>query len=268
MNPLNLITLTTDFGLYDTYVGQIKGAILKKNIQAGIIDLTHEIEAHNILTAAISIHSSYRYFPLGTVHIVVVDPGVGSKRNILALKSDNHIFIAPDNGTLTYLMQHENFEAAHIVSNRTLCPGSTSSTFHGRDIMAPVAAAVAGGMKIDEVGPEVKIKKCVQLDIPKSQLNDNGINGKVLHIDRFGNIKTTITSDDICHYKLSSFGGIVIGSHTIKSMSTTYSDSAKGELIAIIDSAGHLEIAANQAQAAQIIGCSTGTPVFIAMEKE
>ncbi|MDH3330361.1 MAG: SAM-dependent chlorinase/fluorinase [Desulfobulbaceae bacterium] len=262
----NLITLTTDFGLQDAYVGQIKGAILRRNIDARIIDLTHAIDAQDILAAAVTIRSSYHYFPQESVHMVVVDPGVGSQRKILVMKADNHLFVAPDNGALTFLIRDKKTQAVHRVANRSLFPDEISATFHGRDIMAPVAAALADGMKIAEVGPAINIEDCVQLDIQKTQLDKQGITGRVIHIDRFGNIQTTITSGNISLYQPSSFAGIVIRSQKINAISTTYSDSAAGELVAVIDSAGHLEIAVNRGNAAEQINCEIGDPVTVVME--
>ena len=264
----NLITLTTDFGLEDAYVGQIKGAIYRRNIHARIIDLTHAVEAHDIMTAAVTIRSSYHYFPKTCVHMVVVDPGVGSQRKIIALKADDHLFIAPDNGALTFILRDKKIQALHRVSNRSLFPDEVSATFHGRDIMAPVAAALADGLDITNVGPAIKDDECVQLDIQKTQLDEHGITGRVIHIDRFGNIQTSITSGNISIYQPSSFAGIFIRSNKINAISSTYSDTEEGELLAVIDSAGHLEIAMNRGNASEKIECKIGDPVTIVMDRE
>ena len=131
-----------------------------------------------------------------------------------------------------------------------------------------VAAALAGGMPVEEVGPKTSVEKCVQLDIPATQLDENGITGRVIYVDRFGNIRTTITSFSLAQYQPSSFSGIFIGKHRINAISSTYSDVATGELLALIDSAGHLEIAVNRGNAAQITGCRIGDPVTVMMDKE
>lgn len=268
MKAVNLITLTTDFGLQDPFVGQLKGAILRRNLQARIIDLTHSIEPHNILAGAVTIRSSYHSFPKGSIHMVIVDPGVGSQRNIIALMADDHIFIAPDNGALTFLFRDRKIDAVHRVENRSLFPDEISATFHGRDIMAPVAAALADGMPLSQVGPQVDLDTCVELDIPETHFDENGITGRIIYIDRFGNIRTTITSFTLAQYQPSSFAGIFIAQHKINSISTTYSDAAPGELLALIDSAGHLEIAANRGNAGEIIGCNIGDPVNVQMNQE
>jgi len=264
----NLITLTTDFGLQDAYVGQIKGAIYRRNVHARIIDLTHAIQAHDIMTAAVIVRSSYHYFPQNSVHMIVVDPGVGSQRKIIALRADNHIFVAPDNGALTFIIRDKEIQALHRVSNKSLFPDEISATFHGRDIMAPIAAALAEGLEFSNVGPAIEIEKCVQLDIQKTQLDEHGITGRVIHIDRFGNIQTSITSANISIYQPSSFAGIFIRSNKINAISSTYSDIAEGELLAVIDSAGHMEIAMNRGNAAEKIECKIGDPVTIVMANE
>lgn len=268
MKFANLITLTTDFGLQDPFVGQIKGAILRRNINTRIIDLTHAIAAHDILGGAVTIRSSYHYFPKGSVHMIIVDPEVGTQRMIIAMMADDHIFIAPDNGSLTLIMRDKKVQAVHRVSNRALFPSEVSATFHGRDIMAPVAAALASGMTLDQVGPQIDIKDCVQLDIPKTHVDENGITGRVIGVDRFGNIRTTINSSHISRYQPGSFAGIFIGSHQINAISSTYADTAAGELLALIDSAGHLELAMNRGNAAEKTGCKIGDPVTIVMNQE
>jgi S-adenosylmethionine hydrolase len=268
VRTVNLITLTTDFGLQDPYVGQMKGAILGRNMRVRIVDLTHAIEPHNILAGAVTIRSSYHSFPKGSVHMVVVDPGVGSQRKIIALQADDHIFIAPDNGVLTFVMRDRKVQAVHRVENRSLFPNEISATFHGRDIMAPVAAALARDMPLNEVGPEISVEKCVQLDIPATQFDENGITGRVIHIDRFGNIRTTITAHTLAQYQPSSFAGIYIGKQKINAISSTYSDAAPEDLLALIDSAGHLEIAVNRGNAAQKTGCKIGDPVTVIMNQE
>jgi len=246
----------------------MKGAILRRNLHARIVDLTHAIEPHNILAGAVTIRASYHSFPKGTVHLVVVDPGVGSQRKIIALRADDHIFIAPDNGALTFLLRDRQVQAVHRVENQSLFPDEISATFHGRDIMAPVAAALAQGMPLSQVGPKTSVEKCAQLDIPATEFDEHGITGRVIYIDRFGNIRTTITSFTLAQYQPSSFAGIFIGQNRINAISTTYSDVAPGELVALIDSAGNLEIAVNRGNAAQITGCRIGDPVNVSMEQE
>ncbi len=263
----SLITLTTDFGLQDPYVGQMKGAILKQNIHVRIIDLTHAIPAHDILAAAITIRSSYRYFPAGTTHLVVVDPGVGSQRRILAASGDGHRFIAPDNGILTLLLRDSIIDTIHRVENSSLFPREISATFHGRDIMAPVAAALAAGMELDSVGPVTDPSHCVLLDLPEPIINDSGIIGQVLHIDRFGNVRTTITTASLSRFQPGSFAGIEVQGRRINTISSTYCDVPEGELLALIDSSGYLEVAVNRGHAARELDCQPGDPVIVYFRK-
>jgi len=263
MNFANIITLTTDFGLQDPYVGQMKGSILKRNITARIIDITHALDPHDILAAAVTIRSSYRYFPTGTIHLVVVDPGVGSQRAILAASGEGHLFIAPDNGLLTLLAMDKRLDTVHRVENSSLFPAEISGTFHGRDIMAPVAAALAGGLPLDKVGPITDFSDCVHLDIPEPRQTETGIQGQVLHADRFGNLRTTITTGYLSSFQPSDFREIRIGDHAIDSISSTYADRNQGELVALIDSSGYLEIAVNKGSAAALTGCRPGDPVEV-----
>lgn len=265
MNFSNIITLTTDFGLQDPYVGQMKGAILKRNITARIVDLTHAVPTHDILNGAVTIRTSYRYFPTGTIHLVVVDPGVGSQRSILAATGENHLFIAPDNGLLTLLARDNKIEAVHRVENSSLFPAEISGTFHGRDIMAPVAAALAGGLPLDKLGPETSYADCVQLEIPEPAIEDHHITGRMLHIDRFGNIKTTITTTHLSRFQPSDFAGIQIGHHTIDAISSTYAKQPEGKLVALIDSSGYLEIAVNRGNAADLISGKPGDFIVVNM---
>jgi hypothetical protein len=161
-----IITLTTDFGLHDDYVGTVKGVILCTCRDAVIIDLTHDIAPQNIAAAAMSIGASFRFFPKGTLHMVVVDPGVGSDRRILAVRSAGHLFVAPDNGVLTLVLTEDAFQEAFQVTNRDLFATTISSSFHGRDIMAPVAAELACGMDISLVGPRLSRQQCCRISLP------------------------------------------------------------------------------------------------------
>lgn len=267
MPSANIITLTTDFGLKDPFVGQIKGTILSRNPDACIIDITHAIDAHNVLTAAITIQTSYDYFPPGSVHLAIVDPGVGSQRKILAAAVHNHIFIAPDNGLLFPLLKESDNPIIHRVNNTSLLPSKISSTFHGRDIMAPVAAAIAAGMPLAEVGPAEDVDSCVCLIIPQPIISEHKIEGEILRVDRFGNIRTNITkahlSKSLC--QSASFNGICIKQYRVDSISNTYADADQGTLVAVIDSGGYLEIAVNKGDAAWFTRADIGDPITVLM---
>ncbi|RWX51653.1 S-adenosyl-l-methionine hydroxide adenosyltransferase, partial [Candidatus Electrothrix marina] len=180
MQPSGIISLITDFGLIDPYVGQMKGAILRRNPGAQLVDLSHAIPRQDIIGAAIVLHSSYAFFPAGTVHLVVVDPGVGSQRRILAAAGDEQIFVAPDNGILSLLLRDGIISRVYCVEQKEFFADTVSSTFHGRDIMGPVAAVLAGGLDVDAVGSEVSPDSCVCLNLPVACVSGGKVTGQVL----------------------------------------------------------------------------------------
>ena len=257
-----VITLTTDFGLHDEYVGTVKGVILCTCREAVIVDLTHAIEPQNIVAAAMSIGASFRFFPGGTLHMVVVDPGVGSNRRILAVRSAGHLFLAPDNGVLTPMLSEDNFQEAFQVNNRDLFAAAISASFHGRDIMAPVAAGLACGMDISLVGPPLSRQQCCRIPLPTATHADGSILGEIIHIDHFGNLRTSIKAAD-----LAGFSGkklqILVGGHTLNTVSSRYSETEKGTIVALIDSQNHLEIAVNSGNAALMLGCHEGDGIMV-----
>jgi len=257
----NFITLTTDFGLTDPYVAEIKGVIFQRNPTAQIIDLTHAIAPQDIMGGALTIYSSYQYFPLGTVHLIVVDPGVGSDRALLAARGDNYTFVAPDNGILSLFLKNNLLQSIHRIKNKSLFRQRISSTFHGRDIMGPVAAELAQGLNLKEVGPVVDPRSCVCLNCSSSSWKDGVLCGKVIHIDHFGNIRTSITRDDLGFDPLLSFEHLEIKGQVINVLSSCYSQHPPGEILALIDSGGFVEIAVCQGNAAVILAVHPGDPV-------
>ena len=263
MQASGIISLTTDFGLTDPYVGQMKGAILQRNPAVQLVDLSHAISRQDIIGAAIILHSSYVFFPAATVHLVVVDPGVGSERRILAAEGDGHFFIAPDNGIFSLLLRDRIINRVFLVEQCALFAEKVSSTFHGRDIMGPVAAALAGGLALAEVGPEIHSSSCVRLNVPIARISETGVQGEVLQVDRFGNIRTTIRRLDLQHVAHSHQCRVQIQGVEIGSLSTTYAEAMPGELLALFDSADYLEIAVNRGSAAELIQCRIGDPVHV-----
>jgi S-adenosylmethionine hydrolase len=268
----NIITLTTDFGLQDEYVGVMKGVILSRSPGATIVDLCHFITRQDVCQAAMLIGSAYQYFPKGTVHVVVVDPGVGSARRLLLVSADNHYFLAPDNGLLTLLIQHAGFEAAYHID----CPRHyitpVSATFHGRDIMAPVAALLADGMAPDEVGPLLQRQELLTVHVAQPEINkdQHNIIGEVVGIDHFGNLLTNIGEKNI--YGLvnaGSFSGVkvLIRNITIKGIQKAYTQEDPGSLLAIIGSRGFMEIAVNQGNGATNLNAKIGDKVVITTDE-
>jgi len=266
----SVITLTTDFGLDDEYVGVMKGVIVSRAPGATIIDVTHNIPSQSVREAAFLLAAAYRYFPKGTVHVAVVDPGVGSDRKIVVLRADGHVFVAPDNGTLTLLLTDEKFEVAHEVTNNDLFLKPVSNTFHGRDIIAPVAARLATGLDAAAVGPVMDRAALVKLELPVLTINrqQGTIGGEVIGVDKFGNLLTNIHSDDI--YSLTSQGGKSQISVTVKTvvcggLHNFYGSTAVGSPVAVIGSRDYLEIGVNQGSAAEFLEAGRGDAVTVAL---
>jgi S-adenosylmethionine hydrolase len=257
-----LITLTTDFGLTDSYVGQLKGALLKGCPSATLIDITHAVPAWDVVAAALTIHTSYSFFPTGTVHLIVVDPGVGGPRSLLVARGGGHSFVCPDNGILTFLLEDRILEAVYRLAPARLGSGKVSPTFHGRDIMAPVAAALAGGVDMVSMGESVPPEQIKQIVLPTAVLDDGRLLGHVLGIDHFGNVRTSIRTGD-GNFAPHLFAFLEINGHRLNRLVTTYSEMAIGAPAVLVDSAGFLEIAANQASAATLIGCAPGDTLTV-----
>jgi S-adenosylmethionine hydrolase len=256
-----IVTLTTDFGLNDHFVGTIKGVILSISPEIQIVDISHSVQAFDVLDGALTIAQAYSYFPSGTVHLVVVDPGVGTARRPILVSSDRHHFVAPDNGVLSMVYaREERLHIRHITAEHySLQP--ISNTFHARDIFAPVAAWLAKGVDSEKFGDE--ITDFVRFNPPKPKsANGNTLRG------RFGNLVTNITPQDApmlfgpepARFKM------VVGKQEITEIHPTYSEGAPGEVFGILGSMGYLEIAANRGSAAKIVGSGKGSEVTISLE--
>lgn len=262
-----IITLTTDFGLNDHFVGTIKGVILNIIPDVEIVDICHSVQAFDVLDGALTIAQSYSYFPSGTVHLVVVDPGVGTARRPILVTSDRHHFVAPDNGVLSLVYAKEaRLHIRHVTAEHyNLQP--VSNTFHARDIFSPVAAWLAKGVDPEKFGDE--ITDFVRFNAPKPKaVGGNTLRGVVLKVDRFGNLVTNITPQDVPML----FGAdpapfrISVGKHEITEIHSNYSEGAPGEVFGILGSMGFLEIAADRGSAAKIVGTGKGTEVLISLQ--
>ena len=262
-----IITLTTDFGLNDHYVGAVKGVILDINPDAQIIDICHSVQAFDVLDGALSIAQAYSYFPAGTVHVVVVDPGVGTARRPIILSTERHHFVAPDNGVLSLIYGREERVHVRHVTGEHYFLQPLSNTFHARDIFAPVAAYLAKGVDSEKFGEE--IEDFVRFNAPRPKpVDQKTLRGVVLKVDRYGNMITNITPEDapmIFGENPSPFK-IVVGKREITEIKNVYADGAPGEIFAILGSMGYLEISANRAAAAQLVGSGKGTEVNILLE--
>ena len=266
-NPPRIITLTTDFGTSDAYVGVMKGVILGINPNVQIVDITHAIPPQDIHEAAFLIHSAYRYFPKGAIHIIVVDPGVGSDRRAIVCQTDRAFFVCPDNGILTYLLQEVWNQAAPpesvvAIQNRDYFLSEVSQTFHGRDIFAPVAAHLSLGVPLADIGPCVQ--NPVQLPISTLQISNNKLIGQIVKIDRFGNLITNISAEalDVFLKNVISYE-IKTGNISLTRLNRAYAESEVGTPLAIIGSFGLLEIAVNGGSAEKILGLKPGDGIII-----
>jgi len=264
---MSVITLLTDFGTDDEYVGLMKGVILSINPAVTIVDLSHRIDSHDIVQAAFAIRSSYSYFPQGTVHLIVVDPGVGTERNLLVLKLGGHFFIAPDNGVLTLLCSDKKVSALNLITNPEYFSASISSTFHGRDIIAPVGAHITNGVDLNELGPETDVQNIMHLDGLRACCTKNSeLCGKIIAIDHFGNLITNIHSDQLSQcLPAATYDKLKIkmGSNVIEGLAQTYAKVRSDSPVAVIGSRGYLEIAINQGHAAKRLNAVKGDDVWL-----
>jgi S-adenosylmethionine hydrolase len=260
-----VITLLTDFGLEDAYVGIVKGAILSVNPAATIVDITHSIPPGDVMQAAYYLETSCGYFPHDAVHVVVVDPGVGSGRGIVALKTNGQRFLAPDNGVLSALLSKGTGEQAVMVENTRYFLAPLSRTFHGRDIFAPVAAHLSKGMDMSVLGPAVATENLVSFRFPEAVFaNDRCIEGAVISVDRFGNLITNIRQKDLmklCIQNQPSELKVQIRGRTVEGLSDTYKSVPSGKPIAVIGSTDRLEISVNGGHAADVFNATSGEAV-------
>lgn len=256
-----ILTLLTDFGLQDAYVGVLKGTIAKINPQIQVIDLSHYIPPQNIRAASFCLANAFPYFPPNTVHLAVVDPGVGSSRKSVAIKFEQGYVVAPDNGLCSQLMQeHKALGAVNLTNFKYWLTPSPSKTFHGRDIFAPVAAYLAGGLAMQELGEAIALESLVVLPALDIVPTPTGLLGRIQYIDHFGNLITNISSDRVA----GKIWYLKVGGKRI-SYRHTYGGVPVGQSIALIGSHGYIEIATNQGNASQELECTWGDPVEVTL---
>jgi S-adenosylmethionine hydrolase len=255
-----LITLTTDFGNNSPYVAAVKGVILALNPEVRIVDLSHDIPAQDLRQAAFFLASTLPYFPPEALHLVVVDPGVGSKRSILYVEAAYVRLLVPDNGCWTWLMDGERRRTRVVrVTEKRFWRSRVSATFHGRDIFAPVAANLSLGLDPRELGPIVS--EWVRLERPVPRHEANGITGEVLYVDRFGNLITNISGEALSRDTRPK--RVCIGGIEVPRIVSTYSDAEPGTLLTLVSSSEYLEVAVNQGDAARRLNAGIGTPVTV-----
>lgn len=259
---MSVISLITDFGLGDNFVGVMKAVILKINPQARIVDVCHNIKPQDILEAAFLLKSSFKFFPSGTVHLIVVDPGVGSKRKKILVKTKNYFFIAPDNGVLSLVLKDEPPVKIIEITNKKYFLKPLSDTFQARDIFAPVAAYVSRKESILKIGRSIKTIK--SLELPKVKLSDDELVGEVIYIDRFGNLISNIDKDTLENFirKNKKFK-IKIKNKIIDKLFHSYSEGRRLKPLALINSFNFLEIAINSASAQDYLGLDKGEMIKV-----
>jgi S-adenosylmethionine hydrolase len=255
-----IVTLLTDFGLRDHYVAAMKGVILGICPDARILDVTHEVSSYEVAEAAYLLAQTWECYPKKTVHVVVVDPGVGSMRRPILAEVAGQRFVAPDNGVLTPVLTLDGCKVRHI-TNEKFFRQPVSRTFHGRDIFSPVAAHVAAGVLPSRMGPRIDNYLRLTFEHPVRTAR-RGWTGAILHIDHFGNVVTNIRAADFPQIEQQLFE-IAVGFRVIEKLARSYAEMPAGELFAIVGSSGYLEVSANQDSAARILGCETGAPVEI-----
>jgi len=263
-NPTRIITLLTDFGLRDHYVAAMKGVMLGVNPDLIFVDISHVIPRHDVYSAAFTLGQAYHYFPPGTIHVAVVDPGVGTGRNALAVAAGGRFFVAPDNGILSYVFSREDgFEPFEVTEDHYFIK-PVSSTFHGRDIFAPVAAWISRDVPLRQFGPE--LANPVRLDIPTvKRVRGVLVEGGILAADSFGNLITNLVADDIPAYGEGDGRNcrMVVGKREITIFRKAFQEGAPGELFVIPGSSGYLEIVMRDQSAAEALPLPPGTPVGV-----
>ena len=246
------ITLTTDFGLEDDYVGVMKGVIHSINPGVTVVDLTHYIPPQDIEWTAYIIYYSFDYFPKGSIHVIVVDPGVGSSRPIKLIKLNGHYFLSPDNGVMTKLLNQYQPEGIWTINNQEYFLPDISNTFHGRDIFAPVAAHLSKGVTPELMGKASREVK--NLSLPEPQIKANEITGRIIHIDRFGNLITDIEHRMIAQLSASWDNlSIHLSNQILSGIKKSYEEVEEGKTLAIFGSKGLLEISVNKGNAAKML---------------
>jgi S-adenosylmethionine hydrolase len=256
-----LVTITTDFGSKEAYVGMMKGAIYCANPHARIVDITHDVAPHDIIGAAFTLARAYEYFPEGTVHVAVIDPEVGGKRLNIVVRTSRFFFVGPNNGIFALALSRERDVEIREIVNPPFVRPRVSSTFHGRDVYGPCAGQISGGSAFEAVGPAVE--QLVRLDYPKTRQDGDTLVGEIVSVDSFGNLITNISE-----HTLKSFAGrrkieIYFANERFNEIRDHYSEVPKKTPLILYSSSGYLEISMNEGNAARYFMLSTGALVTV-----
>ena len=260
-----IITLLTDFGTKDHYVASMKGAILSINPRCLLIDITHQVNPQDIEEGAFILANAYSYFPKGTIHLAVVDPGVGGTRKPLLLVTPSHCFVGPDNGLFTIVARKERVERIIALDKQKYHLSKVSPTFHGRDIFAPVAAHLSLGVSPSAFGHKVESLSGLKFEGPF--IRDGKLLGEILHIDTFGNLVSSIDEERLFRFTRGRSFVIRAGGENIRGFKRGYWEGKKGELIALLGSGGFLEISAREGKAQRVLKAKRGDPIQIIISK-
>jgi len=258
-NPV--ITLLTDFGLKDPYVASMKGVILSINPKCTLVDITHQVNPHDIREGAFILAQTYSTFPKGTIHLAVVDPGVGSPRNPVLFVTKNYFLIGPDNGLFSIALKAETVKQAVVLTNQKFFLSEISSTFHGRDIFAPVAAYLSLGVKPESFGP--LFKSWHEISFPDPAMKQGNLTGEIVHVDAFGNLVSNIDRKSLLQFSKGRFFVIKIAKRTMRGLKKGYWEGRKDEPMALIGSGGFLEISIREGNAQKILKVKRGDRVIV-----
>jgi hypothetical protein len=261
---MTIITLLTDYGITDSYVAEVKGAILKINAEATIIDISHDVGNYDISSGAFHMARSAPYFPEGTIHIGVVDPGVGSERKAIIIKSNNMWFVGPDNGLMAPAAERLGLDQAWEITNYEMLPSKVSDVFDGRDVFGPTGALLSKGVSPDELG--TKIDEIIRLPYYQPEVERNIIHGNVIHVDGFGNAVTNVTYDTLVRIGIDRKALFKItvddAEYTVPYV-RRFSAVKEGELLLLVAGGGYLEVSVNQGNAGELLGLSKGTGISL-----
>ncbi|MCM8782877.1 MAG: S-adenosyl-l-methionine hydroxide adenosyltransferase family protein [Candidatus Omnitrophica bacterium] len=256
-----IVSFLSDFGLKDNFVGVVKAVILKIDPSAKIIDISHQIPPHSILEAALILRSSFQFFPKNTIHLAIVDPGVGTTRKKIIVKTEDFYFVAPDNGLLSLVLKQQPPLKIIEITNKQYFLRPISSTFHGRDIFAPVAGYLSKGLAPERFGREIFSYK--ELSLPKIEIKKNSLEGRILYVDHFGNLITNIGEKEFKRFIKGKKFKIKIKDRWIDRISSSYQAGIENQPLAIIGSFGFLEIALREKNAARILGLGKNDKIKI-----
>jgi S-adenosylmethionine hydrolase len=255
-----LIALTTDFGTVDPWVGIMKGVLATRAPEARVVDLTHGIPPQNVLAGALVLRYALPYFPPGTIHVAVIDPGVGSERRPICVETPREILVGPDNGLLSLAAAAPPARAYHLKEGRFF-PSPRSATFHGRDVFAPVAAALAMGTRPSELGPEIRDMRVLR--VPEPRREAGAIRGEVIYVDHFGNLITNVPQSLLANFPAEPTSISIRGTR-VAGIAPSYAAVSPGQPVAVVNSWNHLEIAVRDGSAAATLGARVGDEVIVA----